>query len=427
MRDGSIRMKTIVMHALLWLLVAFLAAPPGLMAQGSGAEPEFSQEELDALVAPIALYPDALLAQVLMAATYPLDVVQAARWVKANPNLRGDQLAAALEQQNWDPSVKSLVNFPSVLQMMNDKLDWTQRLGDAVLAQENDVMNAVQRLRHQAQASGNLETTSEQQVIVEPQTQYVVIQPANPQVIYVPTYDPTVVYGAWPYPAYPPYAVYPPEYVATAVFSFVAGVAIGAAWGYAWGGCNWGHSDINVNVWRNQNINNNINRNYYASKITTSPGGRGRWRHNPENRRGVAYRDQGTAQKFGRQGRPGAAARRDYRGFDQVGGTRPGQGMDRQAIQQRPATGGFGRQGVQQRREASGLGQQASARPRDTSVFSGYDRGNQTRNFSNRGNQSLASQRPSGGVYRGASGTSGGGGGGAPRAGGVGGGRVGGR
>ena len=169
---------------LLWLLVLLLAAPPGgIMAQGkeSGGQTIFRQEELDQMLAPIALYPDELLVQVLMAATYPLEVVRASRWVQANPNLRGDQLAAALEQQDWDPSVKSLANFPSVLQMMNDRLEWTQKLGDAFLAQKDQVMDTVQMLRQKAQAQGYLRTTSEQKVIVEPQTQTVVIEPAVPR------------------------------------------------------------------------------------------------------------------------------------------------------------------------------------------------------------------------------------------------------
>jgi len=169
----------------------------------------FRIEELEQLVAPIALYPDALLAQILMACTYPLEIVSAARWVEVNPTLQDQALEDALQTQPWDPSVKSLTAFPQVLTMMNDKLDWTQKLGDAFLAQQKDVMDAVQGLRTKAQSQGNLQTTTEQKVIVEQpagsQTTIVKIEPANPQVVYVPTYNPTVVYGAWPYPAYPPY------------------------------------------------------------------------------------------------------------------------------------------------------------------------------------------------------------------------------
>src|SRR4030095_16091502 len=185
------------------------------------------------LAAPIALYPDSLVAQILIAATYPLEIVQADRFAKQNKNLKGDALTKALEQQKWEPSIKSLVNFPQVLTMMSEKLDWTQKLGDAFLADQKLVLDTIQSMRAKAQAAGNLKTTKEQIVIVE--EKIIKIEPASPQVIYVPTYNPTVVYGAWPYPASPPYSYYPPGYVATtAAFSFMAGAAVGAAWGYAW-------------------------------------------------------------------------------------------------------------------------------------------------------------------------------------------------
>ena len=238
-----------------------VAVPPGASGQPAGP-PAFQQAELDQLLAPIALYPDSLLAQIFMASTYPLEVVQADRWAKQNKSLKGDALTAALEQQPWDPSVKSLVNFAQVLGMMSEKLDWTQKLGDAFLAQQKDVMDSVQRLRRQAMEAGSLKTTPEQQVIVEKET--IVIQAASPQVVYVPTYNPTVVYGTWAYPSYPPAYYYPPGYAAgTALLSFGAGMAVGAAWGYAWGHCNWNGGDVDVDVNRNTNINNNINRGNY--------------------------------------------------------------------------------------------------------------------------------------------------------------------
>ena len=235
------KMKRPLIKALAVVLALLLGAPQGVIAQSEGGEKPFKQEELDQLVAPIALYPDSLLAQILMASTYPLEVVQAGRWVKANQKLKGDALTAALEKQDWDPSVKSLVNFPQVLDMMNEKLDWTQKLGDAFLAQQKDVMDTVQKLRLKAYGEGNLKTTEQQKVVVEEETKTIIIEPAKPEVVYVPTYNPTVVYGAWPYPAYPPYYYYPPGYVpGAALFSFGVGVAMGAAWGYAWGGCEWG-------------------------------------------------------------------------------------------------------------------------------------------------------------------------------------------
>ena len=171
-------------------------------AQDATNPPPLKPEELEQLVAPIALYPDSLLAQVFMASTYPLEVVEAARWVKANPKVTGDALEQAMLQKSWDASVKSLTAFPQTLTMMDDELDWTQKLGDAFLAQQKDVMDAVQRLRAKAQAQGNLESNKEQKVIVQqaPETQTTVIQiePANPQVVYVPTYNPTPYTAAGP-------------------------------------------------------------------------------------------------------------------------------------------------------------------------------------------------------------------------------------
>ena len=192
---------------LVFVCVASLVVPPCSYSQGS-QPPVFKAEELEQILAPIALYPDSLLTQILMASTYPLEIVQADRWAKQNKDMKGDALAKALEAQPWDPSVKSLVNFPQVLAMMSEKLDWTQKVGDAFLAQQKDVMGTIQKLRHKAQASGNLKTTKEQVVKVEKEV--IIIESASPQVVYVPTYNPTVVYGAWAYPAYPPYPVYPP-------------------------------------------------------------------------------------------------------------------------------------------------------------------------------------------------------------------------
>ncbi len=146
-----------------------------------------------------------------MASTYPLEVVKASSWVKQNKGLKGDALTAALEKQEWDPSVKSLVNFPQVLQMMTDKLDWTQKSGDAFLAQQKDVLDTVQTLRGEGDEAGNLKTTKEQKVVVEKDPQVILIQQANPEVIYVPAYNPTVVYGVWAYPAYPPYTSTRPD------------------------------------------------------------------------------------------------------------------------------------------------------------------------------------------------------------------------
>ncbi len=194
------------------LLALVLLMPAAASAQNPPAPATSDQqvlkpEQLDALVAPIALYPDTLLAQVLMASTYPLEVVQADRWMTERKSLDGDRLKKEVEKQAWDDSVKSLVATPSVLTMMSKKLDWTQQLGDAVLAQQPDVMDAIQRLRSKAYANEKLKSTNEQKVTVrqEGNRQLVAIEPTDPNTLYVPYYDPAVVYGAWPYPAYPPY------------------------------------------------------------------------------------------------------------------------------------------------------------------------------------------------------------------------------
>src|SRR4029077_19870920 len=324
----------------------------------------FKPEEIDALVAPIALYPDELLSQIFMASTYPLEIVEASRWAKQNKNLKGDALAQALEKQDWDPSVRSLVNFPDVLSNMSEKLDWTQKLGDAFLSQQKEVMDAVQRLRAKAQAAGNLKTTEQQKVIVEEKV--IKIEPASPQVVYVPTYNPTVVYGAWPYPAYPPYPWYPPGYVFGSMFAFGAGVALGAAWGFAWGGCNWGRGEVNVDVNRNTNFNTNINREQ-AKQNLQARGQRegGSFQHDPSHRKGVGYRDNNTAQKFNRGGDAQAAkAREDFRGRAEGGRqelARQGGPRDRGGWGDKGGLGDRGGQGLGDR--GAGVGDRGGQRP----------------------------------------------------------------
>ena len=312
--------------------MAATSAPRGRARMAVPAKPPLSNEELEAASWPRSrLYPDSLLSQVLMASTYPLEVVQADRFAKANPKLQGDALAAQLETLDWDPSVKSLVNFPTVLDMMNDKLDATMKLGDAFIADQKSVMDAVQRLRFKAQSAGNLKTTPQQTIVVqqapETQVQVISIQSPSPQVIYVPTYNPTVVYGAWPYPAYPPYYYRPPGYVAAGVIGFGVGVACGAAWGYAWGNCNWGRNDVNININQNNNFNTKIDRSKYQNQINNNSGnrgglqnGQGTFQHNPAHREGVPYRDQATAQKYGTASNKQAAESRDaFRGRTETG------------------------------------------------------------------------------------------------------------
>ena len=404
--------RTISLKTLAWFLTVLLATPPTILAQ-QAEQTVFKQEELDQILAPIALYPDPLISQILMASTYPLEVIQADRWAKQNAKLKGDALTKALEQQNWDPSVKSLVNFSQVLTMMSEKLDWTQKLGDAFLADQKVVLDTIQKLRAKAQESGNLKTTQEQTVIVE--EKIIKIEPANPQVIYVPSYNPTVVYGAWPYPAYPPYYYYPPGYVATSMFAFGAGVAMGAAWGYAWGNSNWGGGNVDVDVNRNFNSNRNIDRSKYQGG---DRGQGGRFQHNPEHRKGVSYRDQGTSQKFNRASTNDAIkSREQFRGRAEQGRQDIGSGgaSDRASIGDRGGQGGPGDRGGAGNRGGGGssIGGGSGS---GGGAFSGVDRGG--------GAASSASSR--GSASRGSSGgggSRGGGGGGGGRGGGGGGGR----
>jgi Protein of unknown function (DUF3300)/Chaperone of endosialidase len=289
-------------------------------AQNAATTTKLTAPQLEQLVAPIALHPDALLSQILMAATYPLEVIAAARWSQSNPNVTGDALQTAMQQQPWDPSVKALTALPQTLQMMSDKLEWTQQLGDAFLAQQSDVLNAVQQLRARADASGQLKSTPEQKVTTTPRSaaqrsstasgveaapaSVYAIESTNPDEYYVPIYDPGVVYGTWPYPAYPPDYWYPPGYVAGNAFSFATGVLVGSA---IWGNINWNNNFVQINPLRY----NNFNRTNVANI------GNGNWAHNPAHRGAAPYRDAGVAQRFGQQGQ--SAAREDFRGKANAG------------------------------------------------------------------------------------------------------------
>lgn len=282
------------------LLVTALSLPavvPVAYAQGNSQTQanKQSQAQLEALVAPIALYPDPLVSQILMASTYPLEVSEATNWLRANSNLKGNALNTALQQQNWDASVKSLVSFPPVLEMMGSQLSWTQNLGNAVLAQQSDTMSAIQALRAKAKKTGALQSNSQQTVTTQGSgsSETIVIQPANPQVVYVPSYNPTVVYGAWPYPAYPPVAYYPPGYVAgTALLSFGVGMAVGAA---LWGGCHWGGGygggSLTINNNNFNNFNRNTNSNWSGNKNGTSDWKPDQQRRNANVGGGSANRD----------------------------------------------------------------------------------------------------------------------------------------
>ena len=413
---------------------------PAPQAQAQPAQPgdddvqPFKPEELEAIVAPIALYPDPLVAQVLMASTYPLEVIQAARLMKAQPNLKGDALNEELKKYEWDDSVKSLCSFPQTLDVLNEKIDWMQKLGDAFLDQRKETMDAIQRMRAKAQAQGSLQSNEQQKVIVEPaaaqpapagqpapaapagEQTVIKIEPANPQVIYVPQYNPAVVYPPPP-PAYPPYYYpYPPAYPwGAAAVSFGVGMAVGAA---VWGGCNWGGGDVDVGVNKNNNFTNNVNRGDKATQIKNersnrqSQGGKQNFNHDPSHRKGAQYRDKGTQQKYNRGSSPQAGARDSYRGRgDQGGGGRGGAGQSPSAGTRDTGggRGGAGQGGPSASTRDAGGGQRGGGAGgsggRQAGAFEGAGGGgSDARASSQRGQSSVSSSR--------ASGYSGGGGGG---------------
>jgi hypothetical protein len=312
------RLQSGVGQTLVGVLVALLVSPGNALARSqdpaaapAAAEapeqaPALSMDQLKSLVAPIALYPDPLLAQCLAASTYPLDIMEAQQWLSSNASLKGDALTEAAQKQDWDPSVQALVVLPDALKRLSEDIKWTTDLGNAFLAQEQDVMNAVQALRNEARSAGKLESSEQQTVetkVVETKT-IVEIQPASTQVVYVPSYSPTVIWGPPVYP-YPP-VYYPPYVPGAALFSFGMGMAVGAAIGGGWGwGCGWGgsHTTININNNNSFNRNTNVNRNVSRSGNST-------WQHNAQNRGGVPYKDKATANKYGGGARGDSASAR---------------------------------------------------------------------------------------------------------------------
>lgn len=302
-KEGTMRKTKFLRQLTVSVLALLLALPLSLLAQMVETDTTaqtrghlFKQEELDQILAPIALYPDALLAQILSASTYPIEVVAAAKFLKANQGLSGEALLEAAKDKDWDPSVKALLEFPRVLAMMDEEIEWTSKVGNAFLAQQSEVMDSIQRLRQKAYAEGNLNTTKEQVVSVTPQTQVIIIESAAPNVVYVPVYDPTVVYGTWWYPDYPPYYYYLPRYVGAAFF---AGIFIDVAWGWGTWGCNWYHRNVTINVTHY----NDFTRNYYRGpehyQLYRDDRGEQSWQHDSQHRRGIGYSDFSTAQRFG--------------------------------------------------------------------------------------------------------------------------------
>jgi hypothetical protein len=289
--------------------------PAHSQAQSSGAPPDLEpqsaeylpQDQLDALLAPIALYPDDLLAQVLIASTYPLEVVEAARFVQQNPALSGAALDDAVRTRRWDPSVQSLTAFPQVLAMMSDRLEWTQQLGDAVLANRQQVMDTVQALRTRAEAAGTLQDTDQQHVYTSDQA--IVIEPAQLDYVYVPVYDPLVTYGPWWVASYQPFFWYPPAYFGYPVHWHGVGIVWGRPcrvdrnhWG--WARPEWQAGRIDVTIGRNEFFNRPQYRNYRGSVS---------WQHAPEHRRGVAYGSAQVHDRFVNAERSANDARRELR------------------------------------------------------------------------------------------------------------------
>jgi uncharacterized protein DUF3300 len=428
----------------------------------AGATPPQNQtatipaEQLDSLVAPIALYPDPLLAQVLAASTYPLEIIQLQQWLSKNKTLKDKALADAVAKQPWDASVQALAALPDVANRLANDIQWTTDLGNAFLAQQNDVMDAVQRMRKKAQGRGTLKSTEQQTIetrVVE-KKEVIVIQQANPQVVYVPSYDPVVVWGA-PYYPYPP-IYYPPAgyYAAGLAISFGVGVMMGAFWSGGWGwGCGWGGNNVYIN--RNNNFNrntsigggnrNNIgggNRNNIGgnrpsqlpggdrgslgNRPSTLPAGRenarSNWQHNPQHRGGAPYRDRATADRFGGLSRGDSLAKRQTSARQQLGR----QGGNLSSF--RSGGGGVGNRsagaGLNNRGGAGSGGSSFGGGPdrigsRDLSRSGGGNRdafgggtrgydGSSARSSSSRGSSSMGS-RGGGGFSRGGGGGRGGG------------------
>jgi hypothetical protein len=285
-----------------WMLVHALALVISCTAAIAQERPAFSQAQLDQMLAPVALYPDALLSQILMASTYPLEVVQAARWSRANPGYRGEDAVRAVESMDWDPSIKSLVAFPQVLARLDERLEWTQSLGEAFLAQQEQVMDTVQNLRRKAAAAGNLYPDDHFRVTRD--DAYIAIEPAYPGMIYVPYYNPVVVYGPWWWPAYPPVYWEPPAgYYAVPTHGWYWGSGISISVGFFFGAFDWHHRHVRV-----------VHAPYYhAHAVRTVSSGPVVWKHDVGHRRGVPYRHAATHREFTRERSTAVDGRRGFR------------------------------------------------------------------------------------------------------------------
>ena len=333
-----------------------LAAASGGFAQADQptAQPtvqaaQQTREQLQQLVAPIALYSDALVAQVLAAATYPEQIVEADRWMQQHTDFKGEQLGQEVDKQPWDPSVKALAEFPSVLANMDKNLSWTSSLGDAYVNQQQDVMNAVQVMRERAEKSGNLKSTSQEKVTNQGQT--IVIEPANPEVVYVPEYDPWLVYGP-PLVAWPGWYPYPGLYLSGPGMVFGFGFEPALFGGFGWGWHNWGFD------WHHRNIIYNHNSYISHSRIFAN-------RH--DFNRGRA-------------------------GFNHAGGFRGGSGF-----QSRGAGGSRGFGGASEPHGSLAPHAQPGTH---SGAFSGFNHGGTARGFSSRGGSSFGGGFHGGGGHR---------------------------
>jgi Protein of unknown function (DUF3300) len=394
-------------------------------------------DQLDSLVAPIALYPDPLLAQTLAASTYPLEIIQLQQWLERNKNLNDKALADAVAKEPWDPSVQALAALPDVVKRLANDIQWTTDLGNAFLAQQSEVMDAVQRMRKKAQDKGNLQSNEQQKVetkVIESKS-VIVVEQANPQVVYVPSYDPVVVYGAPIYP-YPPIYYPPPGYYAAGLaISFGVGVMMGAFWSGGWGwGCGWGGNN-NININRNNSIGSgnrpsNLpsrggDRGGVGNRPSTQPAGGNRggnagnkWQHNPQHRGGAPYKDRATADRFGGTTRGDSLSKRQAGARQQVGrqggnlasNRAGGAGVSNRAsggagMGNRPGGGGADRIGSRDvsrsgggNRDAFGGGSRGSK---------GYN-GSSARASSSRGSSSMGSRGGGGGFGGGSRGGGGG-------------------
>jgi Protein of unknown function (DUF3300) len=311
-------MKSVIVIISVILLVPGGAGLTARAAAQQAAESvQIPADQLDALVAPIAIYPDHLLSQVLVASTYPLELMQLQQWLQRNKGLKDKALVDAVSKQPWDPSVQAMAALPDLVKRLADDIQWTTDLGNAFLAQQGDVMNAIQRMRRKAEGTGALTSNEHQKVETQmiDNKSVVVVEQANPEVVYVPSYNPEAVYGP---PVYPYPEIYYPSYstggvVAASAISWGVGVAMGAAWGGGWGwGMGWGHGDVDMN------FNNSFNRAANINRGDINRTGRGTWQHNPQHRGGAPYADRATANRFGSNARGDSLANRQKGARDQI-------------------------------------------------------------------------------------------------------------